>query len=215
MYPMCYRFIQCWKVPRQNLTVGIFVTIWWTAAWIPLTISSSGVEAFWISCSLSWTQRPSDEPVPPRQFMQCYCLLSWRISVLFKLSSDRLTVEPTRPSIHLVLLIPARWPLLALLSSSDATRKRTVSSSNNLCKLSLLHAVYPFIRHLGNGPSVHPTVPYSSLLIFGLDPWKIYYLLILTCDIFAPMRSRNVYKDMINNIVSPIDHVVMYHHNHT
>jgi hypothetical protein len=31
-------------------------------------------------------------------------------------------------------------------------------------------------------------------------------------DIFGP---RNVYKDMLNNMVSPIDHLVMNHQNQT
>jgi hypothetical protein len=29
------------------------------------------------------------------------------------------------------------------------------------------------------------------------------------------MGPINVYKDMLNNMVSPIDHVIMYHQNHT
>jgi hypothetical protein len=32
---------------------------------------------------------------------------------------------------------------------------------------------------------------------------------------FAFLGPRNVYKDMLNNMVSPIDHVVMSHQNHT
>jgi hypothetical protein len=37
----------------------------------------------------------------------------------------------------------------------------------------------------------------------------------LACGILASLGSRNVYKDMLNNMVSPIDHVVMNHQNKT
>jgi hypothetical protein len=60
-------------------------------------------------------------------------------------------------------------------------------------------------------PSVHPTVTFlflcSSVLTFDL--------LILACDILASLGPRSVYKDMLNNMVSPIDHVVMNHQNQT
>jgi DNA-binding protein Fis len=36
----------------------------------------------------------------------------------------------------------------------------------------------------------------------------------LACGIFASMGPRNVYKDILNNMVSPINHVVMNHQNH-
>jgi hypothetical protein len=54
-------------------------------------------------------------------------------------------------------------------------------------------------------PSVHPTVYFLflSCLILTLD------LLILACGILASLGPRNVYKDMLNNKVSLIDHVVM------
>jgi hypothetical protein len=37
---------------------------------------------------------------------------------------------------------------------------------------------------------------------------------ILSCH-FGIMRPRNVYKDTLNNMISPFDHVVMNHQNHT
>jgi hypothetical protein len=37
----------------------------------------------------------------------------------------------------------------------------------------------------------------------------------LACGILASLGPRNVYKDMLNNMVSPIDHVVMNHQNQT
>jgi hypothetical protein len=62
-------------------------------------------------------------------------------------------------------------------------------------------------------PWVHPTMLFSSLCFFGLDPQNIYYLLILACGIFASLGPRHVYKDMKNNMVSLIDHVVINHQN--
>jgi hypothetical protein len=51
--------------------------------------------------------------------------------------------------------------------------------------------------------------------LLGFDPRKIDYLLNLACDTFASLEPRSVYKDMLNNVVSPIDHVVMNHKNQT
>jgi hypothetical protein len=44
---------------------------------------------------------------------------------------------------------------------------------------------------------------------------SMIYFHILACGIFASMGPTNVYKNMLNNMVSPIDHVVMNHKNHT
>jgi hypothetical protein len=59
--------------------------------------------------------------------------------------------------------------------------------------------------------SVHPTVSFLflSCSILTLD------LLILACGILASLGPRIVYKDMLNKMVSPIDHVVMNHQNQT
>jgi hypothetical protein len=64
-------------------------------------------------------------------------------------------------------------------------------------------------------PSIHPTVCFLFLSLLGFDPRIIDYLLNLACDIFAPLGPSSVYKDMLNNMVSPIDHVVMNHQNQT
>jgi hypothetical protein len=60
-------------------------------------------------------------------------------------------------------------------------------------------------------PSVHPMVTFLFLSssVLTLD------LLILAYDILASLGPRSVYKDMLNNMVSPIDHVVMNHQNQT
>jgi hypothetical protein len=62
-------------------------------------------------------------------------------------------------------------------------------------------------------PSVHPTVCFLFLSLHSFDPRKIDYLLNLACGILVALGPRNVYKDMLNNMVSPIDHVVMNHQN--
>jgi hypothetical protein len=64
-------------------------------------------------------------------------------------------------------------------------------------------------------PLVHPTVCFLFFSLLDFDPRKIDYLLNLVCDIFASLGLISVYKDMLNNVVSLIDHVVMNHQNHT
>jgi hypothetical protein len=64
-------------------------------------------------------------------------------------------------------------------------------------------------------PLVHPTVSFLFLFFLVFDPLKIDYLLNLACGILASLGPRNVYKDMLNNMISPTDHVVMNHQNHT
>jgi hypothetical protein len=56
---------------------------------------------------------------------------------------------------------------------------------------------------------------FSFPSLLGFDPRKIDYLLNLACGILASLGPRNVYKDMLNNMVSPVDHVVMNHQNQT
>jgi hypothetical protein len=62
---------------------------------------------------------------------------------------------------------------------------------------------------------IHPTMFCAYLFFLDLDPQTIYYLHILACGIVASLGSRNVYKDILNNVVSPIDRVVMNHQNQT
>jgi hypothetical protein len=57
--------------------------------------------------------------------------------------------------------------------------------------------------------SVHPTLCFLFLSLLGFDSRKIDYLLNFACGIFASLGPRNVYKDMLNNMVSHIDHVVL------
>jgi hypothetical protein len=63
--------------------------------------------------------------------------------------------------------------------------------------------------------SVHPTVCFLFLFLLGFYPRKIDYLLNLACNIFASLGPRSVYKDILNNVVSPNDHIVTNHQNQT
>jgi hypothetical protein len=65
------------------------------------------------------------------------------------------------------------------------------------------------------GRSVHPTVSFLFLFLLGFDPRKLDYLLNLSYDILASLEPRNVYKDMLNNMISSNDHIVMNHQNQT
>jgi hypothetical protein len=121
-------------------------------------------------------------------------------------------VSSLRPSDHPVLLSS----LLFLCNSFDATRKWTVSSSDGAlvftqCTNSsddCTDACY--LSTVGSSDGV-----FSFPSLLGFDPRKIDYLLNLACGILASLGPRNVYKDMLNNMVSPVDHVVMNHQNQT
>jgi hypothetical protein len=116
------------------------------------------------------------------------------------------------PSDHLVL--PSL--LLFLFHSSSATRKHTVGSFDGLCITGLPSRGVPSAPTLAPMvPSVHPTVSLSFFFFRDFNPWKIDYLLNLACGILASLGLRNVYKDMLNNMVSLINHVVMNHQNQT
>jgi hypothetical protein len=80
--------------------------------------------------------------------------------------------------------------------------------SDALCFAASSLLIYP--AQLENLESVHSTV----LVLFSLLR-SVPNLLILSCDIFASIGPRNVYKDMLNNLFSPIYHVVINHQNQT
>jgi hypothetical protein len=63
-------------------------------------------------------------------------------------------------------------------------------------------------------PSIHPTVS-ISFLFFRVPVALTACVLNLACGIFASLGPRNDYKDMLSNMVSPIDHVFMNHQNQT
>jgi hypothetical protein len=119
-------------------------------------------------------------------------------------------VSSLRPSNHLVLLSS----LLFLCNSSDTTRK-SVHPTVPLFSPSV--PTHPTIAPMLviYVPSVHPTVCFLFLSCSVLTLEKIDYLLNLSCGILASLGPRNVYKYMLNNMVSPIDHVVMNHQNQT
>jgi hypothetical protein len=65
--------------------------------------------------------------------------------------------------------------------------------------------------YLGTVSSSDGVLYFSFLSCFW--PLKIDYLLNLACGILAYLGPRNGYKGMLNNMVSPTDHVVMNHQN--
>jgi hypothetical protein len=125
------------------------------------------------------------------------------------------------------------------LDSNWASDRPTVSSSDHPVLLRCCSSSATRPTHLEIGPSVHPMVPrilpseptrstiaptlaiwVSSVhptvtFLFLSSSVLTFDLLILTCDILASLGPRSVYKDMLNNMVSPIDHVVMNHQNQT
>jgi hypothetical protein len=136
------------------------------------------------------------------------------------------------------------WRVSVFIQTRHRIDRRCPYSDRRIIRcyyLRFFSATHPTL--LKNGPSVHPTVPrfspsvptrpmiaptlaifvpsvhltVSFLFLFSLvfDPWKIDYLLNLACGILASLGPRNVYKDMLNNMVSPVDHVVMRHQNQT
>jgi hypothetical protein len=116
-------------------------------------------------------------------------------------ASDRPTVSSIRPSDHLVLISS----LLLLCNSSGASRNLTVRSSDGVIFIlppaqctNYIDAMHRWYRR------------FIRRCLFFFFPFSF-----LTCGIFASMGPRNVYKDMLNNMVSPIDHVIMNHQNQT
>jgi hypothetical protein len=121
-------------------------------------------------------------------------------------------VSSLRPLDHPVLLSS----LLFLCNSSGASRNWTVGSSDGVnFILSDAQCTNYTDTYAPMVPSVHPTVCFLFLSLLDFDPRKIDYLINLACGILASLGPRSVYKDMLNNMVSPIDHVVMNHQNQT
>jgi hypothetical protein len=124
--------------------------------------------------------------------------------------SNRPTVSTLRPSDHPVLLSS----LLLFCNSSDATRKWTVGSSNG----AFIFTQYTNSSdhctdacYLGTVDSSDSVLSFSFLSYF----WPLKNRLSSQFGMWASLGPKNVYKDMLNNMVSPIDHVVVNHQNHT
>jgi hypothetical protein len=150
----------------------------------------------------------------------------------------------TKASVHPVLKTSS-WRIFVLIQTECRIDRQCPRSDRRIircyclcCSSSAIH-----LMHLGIGASIHPTVSTSFfsaaqctnytdanapmvpsvhltvcslfLSLLGFDPRKINYLLNLACDILASLGPRNVYKDMLNNMVSLINLVVMNHQNQT
>jgi hypothetical protein len=111
-------------------------------------------------------------------------------------------VTTLRLSDHPVLLSS----LLLLCNTSDATRKWTIGSSDG---------ALVFTQCTNSSDDCTDTCYLGTIgSSNGVLSFFLFFL-VLACGIFASLGHRNVYKDMLNNMVSPIDHVVMNHQNHT
>jgi hypothetical protein len=153
--------------------------------------------------SVGWTAAPpSVHPVLKLQ--------SWRVSVLIQMKrridrrcphSDRRIIRCYYLRCSSSTIHPAHletWPSDHQMVSSSFCLLRSVPTTTTLCT---------------DGTDGSSDGIFSFSFLSRFDPWKIDYLLNLACGIFASMGPRNVYKDMLNNMVSPIDHVVMNHQN--
>jgi hypothetical protein len=149
----------------------------------------------------------------------------------------------TPTSVHPVLKTSS-WRVSVLIQTECRIDWRCPLSDRRITRCYYLRysssTIHP--THLETRPLVHPTVSTSFGLLPSVPttpmlctdgtigssdganflpflprvwPLKIDYLLSLACGIFASLGPRDVYKDMLNNMVSPIDHVVMNHQNHT
>jgi hypothetical protein len=122
-------------------------------------------------------------------------------------ASDIPMMSSVRPSDHPVLLrSPA--PLLPIIRRIYKMDCRFI----RWCQLQfcLLHSVPSTPTLAYRVASVHPTMSFLFLSFLIL-----MFFFNLAYVIFASLGPRNVYKDMLNNMISPIDHVVMNHQNHT
>jgi hypothetical protein len=139
------------------------------------------------------------------------------------------------------VLKASSWRVSVLIQTKRRIDRRCPHSDRRIIRCYCLRcsssATHPTL--LENGPSVHPTVPRVSpseptrptiaptlaILIPSAHPMVCFLflfssiltldILILACDILASLGPISVYKDMLNNMVSHIDHVVMNHQNQT
>jgi hypothetical protein len=139
---------------------------------------------------------------------------SWCVYVLFKLDHQ---IDRHFPPMNCRFIRRCcRRGFSSPIHPTQLGTKGTIGSSYGVNSILSCCVVYQLHRcYAPMVPSVHPTVYFLFLSLLGFDLRKIDYLLSLACGIFASLGPMNVYKDMLNNMVSLIDHVVMNHQNHT
>jgi hypothetical protein len=146
----------------------------------------------------------------------------------------------TKASDHLVLKTSS-WRVSILIQTERRIDRRCPYPDRRIVRCYCLCCSSSATRptHLQNGPSVHPTVPRVSpseptrltiaptlaIYVPSVHPTVSFLFLscsvltldlhTLACGILASLGPRSVYKDMLNNMVSPNDHVVMNHQNQT
>jgi hypothetical protein len=139
-------------------------------------------------------------------------LILTRLYLVQTRSLDRPTVPSNGSLIHTTLLSSQ----LLFFNLSGATRNWAVGSSDGAlaftkCTNSSDHCTDAC--YLGTISSSDGVLSFHFLLWF----WPLKNILSSHFGMwyFASLGPRNVYKGMLNNMVSPIDHVVMNHQNHT
>jgi hypothetical protein len=110
------------------------------------SFGSSGAEGLVAKTSLLVSSWPSDGPTLPLTMTSVHPMLkasSWRVSVLIQTERQ---IDRRCPHLDCRFIRCYCLLLLCLFHSSGATRKHTIGSSDSLCKLSFLHAVYQVHR---------------------------------------------------------------------
>jgi hypothetical protein len=138
------------------------------------------------------------------------------------------------PSVHPMLLAIAPEPLFLVLVNHQIDQY-CPPMDYWFIQCLFLHCLVSsnHLAHVENGPSVHPTVPVDSILCVVYQTLRRLHRCSLlgivgSSDdvIFLPFLSHHVVflhlwgfgmstKDILNNVVSPIDHVVMNYQNHS
>jgi hypothetical protein len=176
-----------------------------------------------------YTDGASVHPVLKTPRPICLCLLSRDRQIDRRFSLTKASVHP--------VLKNSSWRVSILIKLKRRIDRRYPHSDRRIIWCYCLRCSSSVTRPtlLEIGPSVHPTVPrvftqctnssddctdtcYIDTVgsSDGVLPFSfLSFLLNLECGILASLGPRNVYKDMLNNMVSPIDHVVMNHQNQT
>jgi hypothetical protein len=181
--------IRCWRPRGQNLSGSFHATVGWTVA--DPSVHPVLLHESWRVSVLFELDHQIDRRFLPmdHRFIQRYCLLFF--------SATRPTLLENRPSIHpMVPWFSPVYQLVRPLHRRLLSRYRRFIRRCHFFFFSFLFLLSRYRRFIRQCPFLS-------------------FLLNLACGIFASLGSENVYKDMLNNMVSLIDHVVMNHQNQT
>jgi hypothetical protein len=176
-------------------------------------VGSSGAEDPANKSSLLASTRPSDRPTLPLDqgvgASDADDFVLARLCLDSNWASGRPTVSSLRPLDHPVLLSS----LLLPCNSSDATKKMDHWFIQRCLGF---HPLNQLVRRLHRRLLLSDRRFIRRCLFFSFSCLVLILdFLTLACDILASLGPRSVYKDALNTMVSPIDHVVMNHQNQT